>query len=81
LLLGGSLSGQLTQGTQQANKGLGTGGWVVVAAIAGAVFTSLGAFLNDFYARRREDRIARREGEAQRQQWDREDQTRRKDKE
>jgi hypothetical protein len=87
LLLGGSLSGggllagQPTQGTQLTNKGLGVGGWVVVAAISGAVFTSLGAFLNDFYARRREDRIAVREAEAQRQQWDREDRTRRKNEE
>jgi len=81
LLLGGSLSGQPTQGTQPTNKGLGAGGWVVVAAISGAVFTSLGAFLNDYYARRREDRIAGREAEAQRQQWDRDDRTRRQNKE
>lgn len=48
--------------------------------IRGAVFTSLGAFLNDFYVRQREDRLAEREAEEQRHQWAREDRTRREDK-
>lgn len=56
-----------------AEAGTSPGVWVVVAAIAGAVFTSLGAFLNDFYASRREDRLAGRQAEEQRQRWDRED--------
>ena len=77
--LTGPPSGVLAQGAQSRSGGLGTGGWVVIAAIAGAVFTSLGAFLNDYYAGRREDRLAQRVATEQRQQWAREDQRRKED--
>ena len=70
-----------TREAQGANEGFSTGGWLVIAAIAGAVFTWFGGFLTDLYARRREERLAEREAEARRQQWDREDRTRREDKE
>jgi hypothetical protein len=57
-----------------------TGGWLVIAAIAGAVFTSFGALLNDQLARLSENRRAQREANERRQQWDREDRIRRDEK-
>jgi uncharacterized protein HemX len=49
---------------------------LVTAAIVGALLNSLGAYLNDHFAQRREARQAEREAEARRQEWEREDRIR-----
>ena len=60
---------------------MSNGVWLVVAAIAGTVFTLFGALLNDYLAARREDRRAKREAEERRQQWEREDRLRTEERE
>jgi len=46
---------------------------LVVAAIVGAILNSFGAYLNDFFSRRRETQQAEREDRRRHEQWERED--------
>jgi hypothetical protein len=63
------------------SEGLPEGVWLVVAAIAGSGFTTLGAVVSDYLAGRREDRRAEREAEKQKDQWDRDDRIRKEERE
>jgi hypothetical protein len=64
-----------TQGGRPST-GLPDGVWLVLAAIAGSGFTTLGAIVSDLLASRREDRRTQREAQTQREQWGREDRVR-----
>jgi hypothetical protein len=66
----GQLSGRLPEGV-----------WLVLAALAGSGFTTLGAVVSDFLAGRREDRRAEHEAKRQQDQWEREDRIRKEERE
>ena len=66
-----------------ASQGISEGTAIIVAAVGGAllaaVLQTLGAFLINFLAARREERAAARESEKRHEQWEREDQLRREE--
>jgi hypothetical protein len=75
---GWSLSLLQAQGGQ-ASGGVGEGLWLVLAAVAGSAFTTVGAVLSVYLTGRRENKRAEREATRQAEQWRREDQIRKEE--